>query len=166
MNHPLCRNLQQAICSYFDCDAPKDLFTQSSLPSMVLVKDVTIGEGEEIPPNTKFIKTWRIQNPGTFCCVSMKSSFSPCPFVSHFENPRSHRVLCLILKGPDQWPIGCNLRFLSGAQLTSADRIMVDPLLPNQTGDISVEMYSPSQPGTYEGQWRMTTSNGMFFGGK
>lgn len=67
-DHPLInsyfRNLQQAICSYFDCDAPKDLFNQSALPSMVLVKDVTIGEGEEIPPNTKFIKTWKIQNPG------------------------------------------------------------------------------------------------------
>lgn len=68
--------------------------------------------------------------------------------------------------GPDQWPIGCSLRFLSGAQLTSVDRVLVEPLLPNQSGDISVDMFSPSQPGTYEGQWRMTTSNGMFFGGK
>lgn len=115
---------------------------------MILVKDVTIGEGEEIPPNTKFIKTWKIQNPGT---------------VLHAKG----RVCCkILLSGPDQWPIGCSLRFLSGAQLTSVDRVLVEPLLPHQSGDISVEMYSPSQPGTYEGQWRMTTANGMFFGGK
>ena len=31
---------------------------------MVFVKDITIGEGESIPPNTTFVKTWRVQNPG------------------------------------------------------------------------------------------------------
>lgn len=41
--------------------------------------DVTIGEGEEVPPNTTFRKTWRVGNPGpepwppstilTFCQV-------------------------------------------------------------------------------------------------
>merc|ERR1712048_1241259 len=25
---------------------------------------ITIGEGESIPPNTTFVKTWRVQNPG------------------------------------------------------------------------------------------------------
>lgn len=38
------RNLQAAICSYFDCNTP--------VFSMALVKDVTIGEGESVPPNT------------------------------------------------------------------------------------------------------------------
>uniref|UniRef100_A0A452U281 Inflammation and lipid regulator with UBA-like and NBR1-like domains n=1 Tax=Ursus maritimus TaxID=29073 RepID=A0A452U281_URSMA len=31
---------------------------------MSFVEDVTIGEGESIPPDTQFIKTWRIQNSG------------------------------------------------------------------------------------------------------
>lgn len=31
---------------------------------MSLVKDVTIGEGESVPPDTPFTKTWRIQNTG------------------------------------------------------------------------------------------------------
>lgn len=31
---------------------------------MSFLKDVTIGEGEAVPPNTKFVKTWRIQNSG------------------------------------------------------------------------------------------------------
>jgi len=31
---------------------------------MVFLKDITIGEGESIPPKTTFVKTWRVQNPG------------------------------------------------------------------------------------------------------
>lgn len=52
-------NLQAAVCSYFDFEAPKE-----NGPGMTLIKDVTIGEGEAVPPNTRFIKTWRIQNTG------------------------------------------------------------------------------------------------------
>lgn len=31
---------------------------------MAFIRDVTIGEGESVPPNTTFVKTWRIQNNG------------------------------------------------------------------------------------------------------
>lgn len=31
---------------------------------MSFVRDVTIGEGESVPPDTPFTKTWRIQNTG------------------------------------------------------------------------------------------------------
>lgn len=31
---------------------------------MVLLSDTTIGEGEAITPNTKFQKSWRVQNSG------------------------------------------------------------------------------------------------------
>ena len=33
-------------------------------PAMSFISDVTIGEGEAVPPNTEFLKTWRIQNSG------------------------------------------------------------------------------------------------------
>lgn len=56
-------NLQQAICSYFDYDAHK-LMAGRALPSMTFISDVTIGDGEEVPPNTPFVKTWRILNSG------------------------------------------------------------------------------------------------------
>ncbi|XP_047003246.1 protein ILRUN [Schistocerca americana] len=52
-------NLQEAVCSYFDFESPY------KLPSMSLVRDVTVGEGESIPPLTKFTKSWRVQNTGT-----------------------------------------------------------------------------------------------------
>ncbi|KAK7082690.1 hypothetical protein SK128_002555 [Halocaridina rubra] len=51
-------NLQAAVCAYFDLQ----VFTK--LPQMTFVKDITIGEGESVPPSTRFIKTWRIQNTG------------------------------------------------------------------------------------------------------
>ena len=43
------RNLQAAICAYFD------LQSSTRLPQMTFVKDVTIGEGESVPPNTRYV---------------------------------------------------------------------------------------------------------------
>ncbi|XP_065352987.1 protein ILRUN [Cloeon dipterum] len=51
-------NLQAAIGSYFDYEAA------NNLPSMFLVKDATIGDGESVPPCTRFTKTWRLRNNG------------------------------------------------------------------------------------------------------
>ncbi|XP_026857590.1 protein ILRUN-like isoform X2 [Electrophorus electricus] len=50
-------NLQAAIGAYYDFESPN-----ITAPSMSFVEDVTIGEGESIPPDTPFTKTWRIQN--------------------------------------------------------------------------------------------------------
>jgi len=36
------------------------------IPQMRFIADVTVGEGEAIPPNTRFVKTWRVQNSGKF----------------------------------------------------------------------------------------------------
>lgn len=53
------RNLQAAIGAYYDFESPN-----VNTPSMSFVEDVTIGEGESVPPDTQFTKTWRIQNTG------------------------------------------------------------------------------------------------------
>ena len=39
-------------------------------------------------------------------------------------------------------------------------------LQPGEMTDISVEMTSPSQTGIHQGQWRMCTAAGLYFGGK
>lgn len=52
-------NLQAAICSYFDCESP------FQFPCMTLICDSTIGNGESVPPDTKFRKSWHVQNSGT-----------------------------------------------------------------------------------------------------
>lgn len=117
-------NLQAAVCAYFDFDSPK-----CTIPKMSFVRDVTIGEGEAVPPNMKFVKTWKIQNPGD-----------------------------------ESWPVGCSLRFTAGDRLGHVDNVYVEALGPHQTTDVSVEMVSPQEPGMYQGQWRMTTKIGEFFG--
>jgi len=48
-----------AVCSYFE-----HLASDSPLPTMTLIKDLTLGEGESVPPSTKFLKTWLVSNPG------------------------------------------------------------------------------------------------------
>lgn len=52
-------NLNEAILAYYDAEMPTD-----KIPQMRFLADVTVGEGEAIPPNTHFIKTWRIENSG------------------------------------------------------------------------------------------------------
>lgn len=51
-------NLQAAICSYFDIDAPY------KLPSMALVSNPHASESESVEPNTQFKKSWQIFNNG------------------------------------------------------------------------------------------------------
>jgi len=51
-------NLTTAIGAYFDLES------SGTLPKMNFVKDITIGEGESVPPLTQFTKTWRLSNPG------------------------------------------------------------------------------------------------------
>jgi len=52
-------NLNEAILAYYDAEMPTD-----KIPQMKFIADVTVGEGEAIPPNTRFIKTWRVANSG------------------------------------------------------------------------------------------------------
>ena len=60
----LHRNLHAAIGAYYDFEMPS-----MKTPMMTFISDVTIGEGEAVPPDTEFIKTWRIKNNGMhlFC---------------------------------------------------------------------------------------------------
>ncbi|VDN51592.1 unnamed protein product [Dracunculus medinensis] len=67
-------NLQEAVGSYYDYGAngmtgcPPQYTTH--LPSMLFIKDITIGEGESVPPSTRFTKTWRVKNTGAECWPS------------------------------------------------------------------------------------------------
>ncbi|KAB5545975.1 hypothetical protein PHYPO_G00066830 [Pangasianodon hypophthalmus] len=117
-------NLQAAIGAYYDFESPS-----GSAPSMSFVEDVTIGEGESIPPDTPFIKTWRIQNTGS-----------------------------------EAWPPGVCLRYTGGDQFGHVNFVMVRSLDPQEIDDVSVQMRSPRAPGMYQGQWRMCTAAGLFYG--
>lgn len=117
-------NLQAAIGAYYDFNSPQD-----KLPSMAFVRDVTIGEGESVPPNTTFVKTWRIQNNGS-----------------------------------SAWPPGVFLKYTSGDQLGPVNLVSVKSLDAGEYYDLSVNMISPGKTGMYQGQWRMCTPTGQYFG--
>lgn len=72
-------NLNTALWAYYEYDAP----VANELPLMKFMCDITIGEGESVAPNTKFIKTWRIKNIGTifrfFIATKMKIGLEYCP---------------------------------------------------------------------------------------
>ncbi|KAM9217355.1 protein ILRUN isoform 1-T1 [Leptosomus discolor] len=118
-------NLQAAIGAYYDFESPN-----INVPSMSFVEDVTIGEGESIPPDTQFTKTWRIQNTGT-----------------------------------EAWPPGVCLKYVGGDQFGHVNMVMVRSLEPQEIADVSVQMCSPSTAGMYQGQWRMCTATGLYYGG-
>ncbi|XP_053881425.1 protein ILRUN isoform X2 [Malaclemys terrapin pileata] len=118
------RNLQAAIGAYYDFESPN-----INVPSMSFVEDVTIGEGESIPPDTQFTKTWRIQNTGT-----------------------------------EAWPPGVCLKYVGGDQFGHVNMVMVRSLEPQEISDVSVQMCSPSTAGMYQGQWRMCTATGLYYG--
>lgn len=52
-------NLQEAVSAWMDVHHPRN-----NPLAMRFVQDITIGEGESIPPSTTFTKTWRIRNSG------------------------------------------------------------------------------------------------------
>ncbi|XP_056279818.1 protein ILRUN-like [Pseudoliparis swirei] len=117
-------NLQAAIGAYYDFESPN-----ISAPCMSFVSDVTIGEGESVPPDTTFTKTWRVQNMGA-----------------------------------ESWPPGVSLKYVSGDQFGHVNMVMVRSLDPQGMADVSVQMQSPASPGMYQGQWRMCTATGLYFG--
>eukprot|EP00041_Stephanoeca_diplocostata_P009124 m.139075 g.139075 ORF g.139075 m.139075 type:complete len:307 (+) comp17611_c0_seq1:263-1183(+) len=57
-------NLQAAILTYMDEGGTLAVSQSLSVPMAEFVCDVTIGEGEEIPPEAVFTKTWRLRNIG------------------------------------------------------------------------------------------------------
>eukprot|EP00039_Didymoeca_costata_P000118 m.44181 g.44181 ORF g.44181 m.44181 type:complete len:273 (+) comp10064_c0_seq1:246-1064(+) len=57
-------NLAAAVGSYMDQGGSFGIFQTEQLPRAEFICDVTIGEGEEIPPGAEFTKTWRLRNTG------------------------------------------------------------------------------------------------------
>ena len=93
--------------------------------------DVTIPDGTEFDPETKFTKTWRLQNDGT--CT---------------------------------WNNKYKLYFYSGDKMSgpASQRLVTIPVPPGKAIDISVELFSPKEAGTYKGYWALKNAGGIHFG--
>lgn len=72
----------------------------------------------------------------------------------------------LFCSGAESWPPGVCLKYVGGDQFGHVNMVMVRSLEPQEMADVSVQMHSPVAPGMYQGQWRMCTATGLFFGGK
>lgn len=58
------RNLQAAVCCYFDFVASSNANALQPMPSMRIVKELTMGLGESVTPSTQFSQSWLIENNG------------------------------------------------------------------------------------------------------
>lgn len=57
-------NLQAAVCCYFDFVASSNANALQPMPSMRIVKELTMGLGESVTPSTQFSQSWLIENNG------------------------------------------------------------------------------------------------------
>lgn len=73
-------------------------------------------------------------------------------------------ILCSL--GSESWPPGVCLKYIGGDQFGHVNMVMVRSLEPQEISDVSVQMHSPANPGMYQGQWRMCTATGLFYGGE
>lgn len=77
----------------------------------------------------------------------------------------SNSFFCLI-PGTEAWPPGVCLKYVGGDQFGHVNMVMVRSLEPQEIADVSVQMCSPSTAGMYQGQWRMCTATGLYYGGE
>ncbi|KAL0622636.1 Protein ILRUN [Plecturocebus cupreus] len=66
--------------------------------------------------------------------------------------------------GAEAWPPGVCLKYVGGDQFGHVNMVMVRSLEPQEIADVSVQMCSPSRAGMYQGQWRMCTATGLYYG--
>ncbi|KAG0730403.1 hypothetical protein GWK47_000294 [Chionoecetes opilio] len=146
-------NLQAAVCAYFD------LQSFNKLPQMTFLKDITIGEGESVPPSTRFINTFpaSIQHP----CLPW---FITPLLYNTLAFPRFIKTWRIQNTGEEGWPSGCSLVYTGGELMGAPSRVSVAPLAAREVADISVDMVSPGITGLYSSKWRMTTAQGSFYG--
>lgn len=94
-------NLQAAVGCYLD------YYSGTKLPSMQIISDVTVGEGEAITPNTRFIQSWNVKNTGDeawpYGCYLKSTSCDSLPItpVNSIE-PGDSIVISVTLTSPKE----------------------------------------------------------------
>lgn len=89
------------------------------------------------------------------CCYAVKVLLLNCVLTA-----------LLFVLGAESWPPGVCLKYIGGDQFGHVNTVMVKSLDPQEISDVSVQMRSPTTPGMYQGQWRMCTATGLFYGGR
>jgi hypothetical protein len=66
--------------------------------------------------------------------------------------------------GTCDWTAGFKLVFVGGQQMNGEAQVAVPPTAAGSTADVSVNLTAPVAPGTYKGNWRMQSDEGLAFG--
>lgn len=66
--------------------------------------------------------------------------------------------------GTCDWTAGFQFVFVGGDQMGGEAAVAVPPTVAGSTVDLSVNLTAPSAPGTYKGNWRMQSDEGLAFG--
>lgn len=87
--------------------------------------------------------------------------------IQYLHNTTQYKcVIYWYFTGTETWPPGVCLKYVGGDQFGHVNIVMVRSLDPQEISDVSVQMRSPVTPGMYQGQWRMCTATGLFYGGE
>jgi len=103
---------------------------------------VTVPDGTSFEPGTVFRKIWRIRNSGT-CTWDAGYRFA---FLAGDR-----------MSGPRSTPLGSLDRLSQSIPLFPSIR-------PGEEIEVSVTLISPSEGGTYQGQWQLFAPDGSPFG--
>lgn len=75
------------------------------------------------------------------------------------------KVWRVVNSGTCNWTAEYEAIFVSGDQMEAPDSVAIsEPVAPGQSIDIDVTMIAPSEPGTYQGFWKLQNANGDEFG--
>ena len=66
--------------------------------------------------------------------------------------------------GSCTWDASYFAQFSDGATFSANDTVPIDPVLPNETVQISINFIAPQEPGIYESRWTVVNDQGQPFG--
>lgn len=66
--------------------------------------------------------------------------------------------------GTCAWDEGTQLVFVSGELMDASRTVEIPPVAPDAKADVSVEMVTPTTPGTYRSTWQLQSPDGTPFG--
>ncbi len=176
-------NVQTAVGYYYDLEAGSGAVgggvgpnpNDTPMPSMSFLRDVTVGEGESVPPSTDFVKTWAVRNSGKMawppgCVLKLASgqnlAANAAASVSvHALAPETEMNLSLQMRSPDapgiyesQWrmatptgsyfgdPIWCILTVEPAGTMALTQQLNAFHVLDSSAANNSTSLFSTSAP--------------------
>lgn len=161
------------------CNFPTQLATATPGPSTIAVRTV---EGIltlaaittqpslpiTIPPSPSNTATGTTATPSDTECVDRATFVADVTFPDDTVVQPGEPILkiwSLQNSGTCSWTQDYALTFFGGERMGAISvSALRSNVLPGETVDLAVDMTAPTQPGTYQGFWRLRNADGNFFG--